>query len=112
MNRSWTAVATGLVAAGMVLAVVTGGAVAAKPADHYPPFSNACDKAGGTVSATVFGDQLASLACAKPNPPGLDAGDVDKLTRACKPVGGIASSVARSGSGDTFVCVLMQLIPS
>lgn len=115
LMRRPTAITAGLVAAAMLLAITTGGTSAAKPdrGDSYPPFSNACAKAGGTVTPTVFGSQLTSLTCTKPNPPGLSADDVDRLTRACKPVGGIYSALDHpTPTLDAFNCVLVQLIPS
>jgi hypothetical protein len=88
MNRTVKAVTSGLVAGAISLGA-TAGASAKQPDPAFPPFTNACLKAGGSVGQTIFSEagQLLRINCAKPDPPGFSSQEQERLIRACSQLG-------------------------
>jgi hypothetical protein len=103
MNRTVETVA-GCLVAGAISLGATAGASAKQTDPAFPPFSNACLKAGGTVSQANFSQagQLVSVSCTKPFPAEFSSEETERVLRACGQLGanlGATQALALVGTG-------------
>jgi hypothetical protein len=94
-----------MLAAAILLAGTAFTASAAQPdVLRFPPFSNSCLKAGGTVGQPEFSQsgELVSISCVKPSE--FSSEGVERLERACRQLGEeLGATLAIGGAGQPAV---------